>query len=875
MAKTGMTVGLINALTDPVDPAVITEAVEGWLDDHPEATTTVEDGSITKAKLDSNLAGAIDDVGDLKTEIDDLSTATSLDVGKALSPKTVSDGKVTEWQYKAIGGGTVEDVQVNATSIVDGNGVAEIPVADANMKLGLVQWASNGFYGVVANNTGRLYIYNAPESDIKAGTSLYKPITPSNQDAASFYGLAKAAGDSTQSASANAVGTYTDAAKSAIQSMLGIPDALNETTEAVIEIAKGTDAVIGKQFSLRNGTMRDESKTKDSAPYVNGTSISTNVFLGNGVPLEIHIASGYVCYLIIFNASNYYSSYTSLAINQGIATTETLSADRYYCLEVRKSDTSAISVSTFDKANLWFGDKYVNTYAQKTYVDEQDDALEAALNTESAKRYDFDVEVINPYCTPHYEGNKIITSPENLSFKGIFVKFDSIIIKSRTDVITKTWSDLKNDLGNVTFVGPDYTPDVLLLNLYSYGYQGLYYNLDTNHFFLQTSNVLLTANCICLGFPKNGTGYGIIFDKALLKADVSDDVYTRRIRRDLLPQIRENEVALLGVQENFSMILSTDVHYFLIEHMNIQNVTNAVVKELDDNFHADALINCGDSMLYGTKFKQYGLTALLNIFREIDNDRLVYAVGNHDFNSVADGGTTNKEDWIITDSELTSLINRHAKATSRPSGKLYYYRDYTEKKTRIIVLNTMDVPFEFNVDGTIKYDPVNVHGIRQAQYDWLIETLNSVQAGWKVVVCMHVGSYIESDGFTGNTDTFLNRTCLNAILKAYKTKGSYSTTYTDTTYSGLFTVSLSGSFSTANGNLIAVFSGHAHNDGYCSSDGFNAIQTTCSYPNQNTRIPGTYDEFSVDFIVLDDEQQKIIIKRFGLGNDREYDYDPQ
>lgn len=70
MAKTGMTVGLINALMDPADPAVITEAVEGWLDDHPEATTTVEDGSITKAKLDSNLAGAIDDVSELKTAID-------------------------------------------------------------------------------------------------------------------------------------------------------------------------------------------------------------------------------------------------------------------------------------------------------------------------------------------------------------------------------------------------------------------------------------------------------------------------------------------------------------------------------------------------------------------------------------------------------------------------------------------------------------------------------------------------------------------------------------------------------------------------------------------------------------------------------------
>lgn len=69
MADTGMVVGLIKALGGTPDPAVITEAVNDWLDDHPEATTTVEDGSITKAKLDSNLAGAIDDVSELKTEI--------------------------------------------------------------------------------------------------------------------------------------------------------------------------------------------------------------------------------------------------------------------------------------------------------------------------------------------------------------------------------------------------------------------------------------------------------------------------------------------------------------------------------------------------------------------------------------------------------------------------------------------------------------------------------------------------------------------------------------------------------------------------------------------------------------------------------------
>ena len=38
-----------------VDPAVIEQAVADWLDAHPEATTTVADGSITAAKFASDV----------------------------------------------------------------------------------------------------------------------------------------------------------------------------------------------------------------------------------------------------------------------------------------------------------------------------------------------------------------------------------------------------------------------------------------------------------------------------------------------------------------------------------------------------------------------------------------------------------------------------------------------------------------------------------------------------------------------------------------------------------------------------------------------------------------------------------------------------
>lgn len=74
MADVGMTVGLIKALAPKPSAEDITTAVDAWLDDHPEATTTVEDGAISYAKLDSSLQGTVDNVADLKSQIDDLST---------------------------------------------------------------------------------------------------------------------------------------------------------------------------------------------------------------------------------------------------------------------------------------------------------------------------------------------------------------------------------------------------------------------------------------------------------------------------------------------------------------------------------------------------------------------------------------------------------------------------------------------------------------------------------------------------------------------------------------------------------------------------------------------------------------------------------
>ena len=88
---------------------------------------------------------------------------------------------------------------------------------------GVVKVCSSNYYtGVTIDNGGAVIIRPAKYAEIKAGTEARVPIVPGSQNVATFYGLAKAAGDTTQSLSDNAIGTYTSDALDAIHAMLDI-----------------------------------------------------------------------------------------------------------------------------------------------------------------------------------------------------------------------------------------------------------------------------------------------------------------------------------------------------------------------------------------------------------------------------------------------------------------------------------------------------------------------------------------------------------------------------------------------------------------------------------------------------------------------------
>lgn len=137
----------------------------------------------------------------------------------AASPDMFVEWIYTNSAWEMFGSATVEvpvtDVQVNGVSVLS-NGVANVPISNAST-YGVVK---SGIYGI-DNNNGELRIKRPTDAELKSGDGTWRVLNPAQQHQSTFYGLAKAAGDATQSQSSNPVGTYTDDAKSAIRTMLG------------------------------------------------------------------------------------------------------------------------------------------------------------------------------------------------------------------------------------------------------------------------------------------------------------------------------------------------------------------------------------------------------------------------------------------------------------------------------------------------------------------------------------------------------------------------------------------------------------------------------------------------------------------------------
>lgn len=125
----------------------------------------------------------------------------------------------------------VQDVEIDGTSILDAQGVANIPRA-AQGVFGVVKVVNIESYGVKIDSVGSLDTNPPSTARVKQGTATNQPLTPSRQHISTYYGLSKLAGVDLASETVT-VGTYPEASKSAIQNLIGGAITITGTTPTI------------------------------------------------------------------------------------------------------------------------------------------------------------------------------------------------------------------------------------------------------------------------------------------------------------------------------------------------------------------------------------------------------------------------------------------------------------------------------------------------------------------------------------------------------------------------------------------------------------------------------------------------------------------
>lgn len=218
----------------------LTKASNGYLQIYSATSNDIKGGSQSYRPVAPNRQNEAVFYGLAKASGDTTQSASSNAVGTY-----TDDAKVSIQTMLGVPSSddVVSDVQINGTSVVT-DGVASIPIASATV-LGVLK-PDNGSLAINTNNVGQLIIRDRPLAYYK-GANPNTAVVCSSQHIATFYGLAKASGDTTQSQSDNAVGTYTDEAKQSIKQMLGVVDSY----DSLVVNVTGTDPVITGSPSYR------------------------------------------------------------------------------------------------------------------------------------------------------------------------------------------------------------------------------------------------------------------------------------------------------------------------------------------------------------------------------------------------------------------------------------------------------------------------------------------------------------------------------------------------------------------------------------------------------------------------------------------------
>lgn len=335
-----------------------------------------------------------------------------------------------------------------------------------------------------------------------------------------------------------------------------------------------------------------------------------------------------------------------------------------------------------------------------------------------------------------------------------------------------------------------------------------------------------------------------------------------------------------GIDDNmFNFVFVTDAHYGRWDQVYTDNLENTLgIDNLNTALAmdgaVDAIISGGDNidgwtdgldeMLYETK--EYATDMLF----ETDNksDKFILK-GNHD------DASGRLLDWyrgnrgLVYDSAPAVIKNQQIRDDycnaellfneKRQGDSNYFYKDYPDKKIRLIGLDSNDTPDNIlGDDGAPKYYGIGHMGFQETQLKWLAEiALKNVPEDYTTVIVAHIQA---EDLSNGKDEFYYNQDCLQQIINDFM-QGKSSVISSDVKD---WEVDMQTDFTAQGPRMFAGYiHGHQHKEVYNSDLGFNNIGVTCAVDPEIT---------AWNIITIDTTNHKVILKGFGRATNRKFDY---
>ena len=368
---------------------------------------------------------------------------------------------------------------------------------------------------------------------------------------------------------------------------------------------------------------------------------------------------------------------------------------------------------------------------------------------------------------------------------------------------------------------------------------------------------------------------------------LNDDNYTSKVKGANIPKYLEDIV-----KQKTKSIINNQIDS--LDRINIGLLADSHQSEFDGCMYSrgaslmnklkkslalETVISCGDNIIYNTS-KELALMYHADFSNKLEVEML-YAVGNHDGNGW-DNSPIQQASTMISNKELYLAYCKHLKNINWGSKQdMYYYKDI--ENIRIIILNSNDTPFIVNSDGTIKYNSNFVYGYRQEQLKWLCQV--ALNTDRHCLIVSHIPPVGHYEGMYYNFEKPINYLQLRSILEAFK-NGTSVTVNNTTTDKSEFNINFSHTFS-KQGNVIGVFSGHLHCDNNVVINSIRYITSNCDWarnwvptlPDINGSVwdipyrgVNESSELCCDILSIDTLSKNVKITRFGVGNDREFNY---